>query len=142
MTKEQRLAQREELLKKVSYFHLQVFEGMATTVGYEKEDTGELMYAIALCAPADQFSRKEGRKIAFARLIDRVRGKQYNRFDLTGLLSNESLGLPITSRLRIASAKHLLDHCMDDEAPLWIRKIFESGSGQAGMEWLCIKGGD
>jgi len=123
MTKEERLAQREELLKKVSYAHFLIAGGRATVVGYEKD--GELKYAIALCAPGDQFVRREGRKIALARLIEYERGNQNNAFRLFGTLSNNSFGLSITARLRKALVQHLSEHCLDDETPSWIKR-FES----------------
>lgn len=122
MNKEQRLAQRTELQNKVAYAYFLVADGRATVVGYEKEGTCRLHYGIALCAPGDQFSRAQGRKVALAHLIERERGNQNNAFNLAGRLNESSTGMSVTAKLRKALVEHLTAHAGDEEAPKWLRE--------------------
>ena len=63
------------------------FSEAALHYGYDVEDSGKVIYeevptyiATSLCHPKDQFTKKTGRKVALARLLEWM---SHNRFDLT-----------------------------------------------------------
>lgn len=118
MNREERIAHREKLLGAVAYGHFRVGPGGATIAGYEVEN-GVLRYGIALRAPPDQFSKKQGREKAFYRLTKLER--EGPRSDLSGVCHNLNPRVSLTSKLRTALVKHLSFYARSHSAPEWIK---------------------
>jgi hypothetical protein len=130
MIREDRVAHREMLLKRVAYAHFLVAGGSATIAGFER-DEGFLVYGIALCSPLDQFSRKQGRRLSFFRLTGRDRGTIPSS-DLSGVFHESPPSPSLTAKLRSALVHHMHFYTRLVFAPQWLgdvaKKLREMGS--------------